>query len=44
MSRVDFGRQGLTAQARLAGMIDLLVVKRDMTGVAGMMPLSRRHT
>jgi len=25
-------------------MIDLLVVKRDMTGVAGMMPFSKRQT
>jgi hypothetical protein len=40
---VDFGRYGLLARARLLDMIDLLVVQRDITGVAEIMPFSTRH-
>jgi hypothetical protein len=39
--RTDPGRQGL--RSRFAGMSDLLVVKRDIIGVAGILPLSARQ-
>lgn len=37
------GRNHLVTAAVKAGMSDLLVVKRDITGVAGVVPLSVRQ-